>query len=233
MNLFVLVLASIPIVLFCCCRFGKYGLSIAAMLLIIMCFLASGIAGAVLVQYFINGSLTGKRLYGLILADAFMLIAVSKLLKKRVQDIGDFVSVPIMAICCSTKIDCIVKDCCYGIVLWQKEMQNPVRFPCQMAEMVVWMALTIVLLVLERKERMQGKLWPFAMIWFGVFRFLADFFRGSELEKEAYLLGLTAGQFWSLVVLGVGIVFMYWAIKEQSGHNPGIKEVAQSAFGRM
>ena len=231
MSVFILAMAMIPTVLFCWFRIKQYNLSVLKMLFVISFFFVSGTIGAVMVQYLINGSLTGKRLYGLMLADAIMLPAVSKILKRSIADIGDFISVPVMAICCTTKIDCIRHGCCYGIKLFQLEMQPTIRFPSQVVELLIWAALTVVLILLERKHRMRGKMWPFSMVWFGILRFVADFFRGSALEKETYALWMPAGQFWSLIVFGMGLTFMCSAIKKEIGRGPTIEQIFKIIIG--
>ena len=85
---------------------------------------------------------------------------------------------------------------------------EPVYFPSATVEMVIWAILVVLLLVVERKQKRQGTMWPLLMIWFGVIRFSVDFLRESEWERRPYFLSLSGGQFWSLVAAVIGVVFL-------------------------
>lgn len=231
MNVFVLLVAAVPALLFCLLRYERYQMSFAQMLGVWSSFILSGMLGAVLVQFLMNGSLAGKRLYGLMLADTLLLLLGSRLFKKNICELGDYISVPTMAGCCFSKLDCLRDGCCYGLVLYQPEMQQPVRFPSAVVEMTLWAGIVIVLLVLENKQRMKGKLWPLAMIWFGFFRYVTDFLRGSPLEKEVFLLHMPGGQFWSLIVLLLGVALLYATMRYQLKRPVRIREFLRNIVG--
>ena len=84
---------------------------------------------------------------------------------------------------------------------------EPIYFPSAIMEMAIWFVFVVLLLLVERKKHSDGVLWPALMIWFGIARFLVDFLRGSEWERRPYCFSLPGGQFWSLVIIVVGIVF--------------------------
>lgn len=209
----------------------KYGISLRKMLLIYVVVSAVGALGACIGAVLSNESMLSKRLYGLMLFDTVLLFALSPLLKVRLSDLGDFVMVPIMAVCFASKIDCLVKGCCYGVALWGSTPQTVIRFPSAIVEMVLWGIMTLLLLAIERSQMAKGALWPIGMIWFGLARFAVDFLRGSAWEKRVFALGLTGGQFWSLVVLLGGAVYLYIVLLHRFQRKPRVKEWLYAVVG--
>lgn len=214
MTALVLALAMSAPVPVCLLRRKRYGLSILKMVLIFLVISTSGAIGAALGGWAGgSGDLTGKRLYGLMLLDTVALLLTHRLFGLSLEGMGDFIAAPVILSCASSKIDCIIQDCCYGIVLKpMPEIGRALRFPSAIAELSVWAVLSFVLLILERNKKLKGLMWPFAMIGFGIFRFIADYFRGSAVDHRPFCPGITLGQFWSLVNLAVGVVFLAYMI---------------------
>lgn len=233
MNALVLILAVVIPFPLCLFRMKKYNIPLWKMLLIYVIISTVGAIGACIGSVIAGGTISGKRLYGLMIFDTAALLLVSPLLRINMDDLCDFVAVPIMAVCFSSKIDCLVKGCCYGITLYQLEGQLPVKFPSAIVEMSVWGIMTVLLLLIEKKGSAKGFLWPIGLIWFGVFRFLVDFLRGAALEKEILLLGLTGGQFWSLITLVLGIVWMFIALSKKSSQKPCIGRIVKAVIGKV
>ena len=216
MNAFVIALGMAAPVPFCLLRRKRYGLSYRKLLLIFLVVAASGILGASLGSLAGGGNLTGKRLYGLMLLDTITLLLSHRLFGLSLGKMGDFIAAPVMAGCSLAKLDCIVNDCCYGIVLKpMPEIGRAIRFPSALVELIVWAVLTFVLLLLERNKKLKGLMWPISMIGFGIFRFIADYFRGSAADHKLFCPGITMGQFWSLVCLVVGVAFLTFMITQK------------------
>lgn len=231
MNALVLILAVVIPFPLCLFRMKKYGISLKKMLLIYVVVSVVGAIGACIGAVISNESMLSKRLYGLMLFDTALLFVLSPLLKVRLDDLGDFVMVPIMAVCFSSKIDCLVKGCCYGVTLWSSSQRGEVRFPSAIFEMLIWGIMTLLLLAIERSQMAKGALWPIGMIWFGIARFAVDFLRGSAWEKRIFVLGLTGGQFWSLVVLLIGAIYLYILLMHRFERKPRIKEWLYAVIG--
>ena len=231
MNALVLLLAVVIPFPLCWFRMKKFNIPLWKMLLIYLIVSIVGAVGASVGSAIAGESILSKRLYGLMLFDTVILFVLSALLKIHIDDMGDFVAVPIMAVCFASKIDCIVKGCCYGLVLFYSSSQQPVRFPSAIVEMAIWGILTVMFLVLERSGTAKGILWPLGMIWFGIIRFAVDFLRGSDLEKRNFLMGLTGGQFWSLIVLLVGFVYLYAVLKKKSVRKLTVKDYLYATIG--
>jgi prolipoprotein diacylglyceryltransferase len=135
-----------------------------------------------------------------------------------------------MAVCASAKLDCLLNDCCAGFCMYY-EGSTPVLFPSAILEMIVWSIFVVLLLLIERKQFASGILWPISMIWFGAARFLFDYFRGSIWERKPFFLTMSAGQFWSLVALLIGAVFLFFTLRNKLERKPRLAELLKSIFG--
>ena len=229
MEIFVLLLLTMAIPFpMCYFRMNKYDVSLPKMLLIYVVFSSVGFIGALYGPPLVGITRSGIRLYGLVLFDFIALFVMSKVLRMDVRKLGDFITPSIMAVCSSSKINCLIRDCCKGIVLFNNS-DIPVRFPSVIVEMAIWAIFVAALLIIDRKKRSDGYMWPILMIWFGIVRFLADFLRGSELERRPYLIGLTGGQFWSLVSALAGMAFLIWTFRKNWNRFPTIAEALRIA----
>lgn len=215
----------------CAFRRKKYDISFGRMLLIYFVFSSTGVIGAGLGSLAIGGNILGMRLYGLMILDTVTLFVMSRLLKIGSNALGDFVAVPIMAVCASSKIACIVNHCCNGMVLCYSKEQLPVRFPSAIVEMVIWGIFVGLLLLLEKRGRSVGMLWPVGMIWFGAMRYAVDFLRNTSSQLAIYPDFMTGSQFWSLVAAVIGMVHLFFVLKRKIGRNPKIGEVIRCVFG--
>ena len=90
------------------------------------------------------------------------------------------------------------------------------RHPSQVYQFLLEGLLLFVLLWLyARKERKQGQVAAMFLLGYGVFRFIAEFFR----EPDSFLLplGMSMGQWLCLPMMGGGIALWLWA-QRQSPH---------------
>ena len=185
MYAFVLALAIIIPFPLCLFRMKKYNISFAKMLVIYVLTSCIGASGAFIGSALAGGSIFGMRLYGLMIFDFVGMFLLSILLKINIGKLGDFVAPPLMAVCFSAKIACLVSDCCYGFVISQPQGQEPIRFPSVLFEMTLWLVFTVLLLVLEKSGKSKNALWPLTLIWFGIARYFADLLRGLEINQSA------------------------------------------------
>lgn len=221
------IIIPFPLCLF---RMKKYEIPFWKMLIIYAAFSTVGFIGARFGPGWVGIELSGIRLYGLVLLDVAALYSMSKALKINIYKLGDFVAPPIMAVCASAKINCLLEGCCKGFIMGYAE-NKPVFFPSAIFEMIIWFVLVALLLVVEKRKRVEGLLWPILMIWFGVVRYLVDFLRGSALEQTPYFLWIPPGRFWSIVTLMVGLIFLYRSMWKISGNRPEKKAFLKAVFG--
>lgn len=219
--------------LFCVIRRKRYSLSNGCMYFLLLVFTITGALGSNLGSIISGGALTGRRLYGLMISDTFFLIIGCIAFRSDIGRIGDFISVPILSSCCGGKLNCLLDGCCYGFVMHTNAEGVAVRFPSQCFELALWAGIMVWLITLENRGRARNTMWSLAMIWFGITRYLADLLRGSQWEKVEFAFNLPGGQFWSLVLVAMGLMFMYYSLKRVYGRNPTGREFIKAILGQL
>ena len=92
------------------------------------------------------------------------------------------------------------------------------RHPSQVYQFLLEGLLLFVLLWLyARKERKQGQVAAMFLLGYGVFRFIAEFFREPDSFLGLLPLGMSMGQWLCLPMMGGGIALWLWA-QRQSPH---------------
>ena len=231
MSIQVLAFAICIPIPFCIFRMKRYGLDWVRLLVIYVIVSTVGAVGACVGAWASGEPIFSIRLYGLMLFDFLLLWPLSRLMKMTVWDLGDFISVPIMMVCSAAKISCWVRDCCRGIYISWLGTNTSVQFPSQIFEMVLWAAMAVLLIFKEKRNRFTGQLWPFAMIWFGVLRFVVDFLRLSKEPTQIYYMFMSGAKFWSLMTVLVGCGFMYVTLRRKLTRKPTIFELLKSCAG--
>ena len=177
-------------------------------------------------------SFLGLRLYGFMILDTIALFFLCKSFQMEIGSLGDFLAAPIIAVCSIVKIPCLINGCCFGVVLRTDVLGNPVlQFPSQIVEFSIWALLSMWLFFLEVRGKHKNLLWSIATIWFGIFRFAVDFFRGNLSEMRLVILGLPAGRFWSVVSFLLGIAFLVYSFRKYYQKMPTPWQMIKAIFG--
>ena len=98
------------------------------------------------------------------------------------------------------KVKCRIDGCCYGKTFHTRT--GGVQFPSQIIELIVAIVLMFVLIILLQKSKREGMIYPYYLILYGVTRFILNLFR----ETTPWIGPLPAGNFWSLISVGIGII---------------------------
>ncbi len=152
--------------------------------------------------YFVeNGSFLGRSFYGAIFLAPIVYIPVAKILKIPYGQVMDLCAPAGCLTLVLVKYQCFRDGCCDGIVLYLDENHNYIKFPSQIVEMLVFLAIGIMLLRISSKEQNRGMVFVWFLILYGSTRFVLDFFRSTNTP---YLLGLSVGSFWSLLAFIIG-----------------------------
>ncbi|MGJ7496036.1 prolipoprotein diacylglyceryl transferase [Variovorax sp. RT4R15] len=102
----------------------------------------------------------------------------------------------------------------WGMVFPQSGSMLP-RHPSQVYQFLLEGLLLFVLLWLyARKERRQGQVAAMFMVGYGVFRFVAEFFREPDDFLGLQALNLSQGQWLSLPMIVFGIGLWLWAARQ-------------------
>ncbi len=121
------------------------------------------------------------------------------------------------------RIGCFCAGCCYGVptksclgVIFpyglSKNEYDTAVFPTQLFEAIFLFVLFILLTNVKRFKKFQIEVY---LILYGVFRFLLEFIRGDDrgvllpIFVTQYNVYPTPSQFMSLILVGVGVFYLY------------------------
>lgn len=189
-------ITNLPIMLEIIARRGEYATTGAFLKAILSCF---------------GGSVFYGGLLGGMLAAGFYLFR-----KKDRADYADLGAVATPLFHAFGRLGCFLTGCCYGIEsdfgfvyhhAISPSANGVCRFPVQLVEMGLNIALFALLLFWLRKGRHKGKLLQWYLLIYPVYRFVLEFFRGDDYR--GFLFGLSTSQWISLLILlGNGILVL-------------------------
>ena len=195
-------LAMLILILIMMKRYGVKlwkGLPVAVMLTI------TGTIGTY-IWFFVESSLFGGRsYYGAVFLVPLAFVYVAKLIKIPYGDLMDFCAPAECIMLVIMKYQCLVDGCCGGKVLLSIAMDGSVVFPSQMTELVNALLIATLLMVMAISRKGRGKLYPWYLVIYGGTRFVLNFFRA---DTHPLLLGLPAGNLWSLLAIFLGILWL-------------------------
>ena len=120
----------------------------------------------------------------------------------------DFCTPAVLLMLSFIRLGCFMNGCCEGISFWFKG--RPVTIPVQLLEAALDFALLGIILSLNRAGKYTGRLYFVFMTGYGIFRFILEFIRNTPKTH----LGLSNGQWFSLISIAVGIIFLLIRKKE-------------------
>ena len=160
----------------------------------------TGVLGTMILAYIESGKFGGTSFYGAVLMVP-VLIMPAMLMKITHKDILNLCAPAECAMLLIMRFDCLDKGCCFGKYLPKLGFQ----FPSQITEMIVALAVMIILVRMHRKNS-QIQLYPWYMIMYGILRFCIQGLRYGGTNP--WILGLSAGHFWSLVSITIGVIWL-------------------------
>ena len=181
----------------------------------------SGLMGVCLMYFIENGKFGGLSFYGGVFFVPLFMIPVSRLVSVPARDLIDLSAPSVSTMLAVMKVECLRTGCCGGKVLYVTETGSLVRFPSQAAELASGLVIAAALILLMRSEKNRGKIYPYFMLIYGVVRFVLNWFR----DTEAFLLGLPAGNFWSIISVLIGIAWIVLHRRRES--NAEKKDICQ------
>ena len=142
--------------------------------------------------------LDGVSFFGSVFFVPLAMLPIAKLCKKPYPVLMDFLSPSLMLMLAVLRIGCYLTGCCEGVMV--DAFGESFRFPAQIVECVYDILLMFGLLLYERFWKNQGRLYPFIMVYYGVFRFFLEFLRNTPKEW----LGFSHGQWFAVASLAIG-----------------------------
>ena len=165
----------------------------------------AGVAGAMLMFFIESGHFGGTSFFGAILFIPILMLP-ALLLRIPYGTIMDMCAPAECLMLAFMKVDCLISDCCIGKYLPTLGFQ----FPSQIVEMLTILIIMLVLLHFERDARNRNMLYAYYLILYGATRFALNWFRYGI---KPFIWILPAGNFWSIVAIIVGLLWLIAAKK--------------------
>lgn len=140
---------------------------------------------------------------GLILGIVFGLL-YCKFRKLDFKNFSDCFAVGIPLFHAIARIGCFCKGCCFGIEsgfgFVTDSTEGITRFPVQLLESAINIAIFVGLLIIFRKGIMKGQLIYAYLLTYATLRFFVEFLRG-DYEARGFLLFLSTSQWISIILI--------------------------------
>lgn len=162
-----------------------------------------------------NGYFAGRSFYGAVFLVPPVFFLLAKLLRVNSGELIDLCAPAECVMLTIMKYQCMRDGCCGGKVLCTTAQGMEVIFPSQIAEAAAALLIGVILLVMARNPKNRGTLFPWYMVIYGVSRFILNLFRA---EDAVFLLGMTAGNVWSIlsVILGLTWLILHKKLRKTS-----------------
>lgn len=165
----------------------------------------AGTLGAYLMFFVENRWLGGTSFYGAVFLVPVLFLPLGKLLKLSYGTLMDLCAPAECMMLAIMKIQCLLNGCCDGRMLCLGGMEF--QFPSQAVELINALVILVVLMLMGRKTKHKGSLYPWYMLIYGISRFVLNFFRE---DTGSFLLGMAPGTFWSVCSTVLGLVALIW-----------------------
>ena len=156
--------------------------------------------------YFIeNGEWYGVSFYGAILFIPVLFLPAAKIFHERYGALMDLCAPAICIMLAIMKCSCMISGCCRGRLLFSDGNGGGFVFPSRIVEIVVIIGIMLLLMVFEKDEDNQTKIYPMLMMMYGGTRFFLNFFR-AELSPFVWII--PPGHFWSIISVICGYLVL-------------------------
>ncbi len=172
----------------------------------------AGVAGAMVMFWIESGfdNFGGRSFYGALFFAPPIMIPVALLLRMKISEMLDLCAPSECVMLALLKVNCCIDGCCGGKVLYQNTAENVcIVFPSQIVECMTALLLMALLLYMMKRGNNKGTLYAQYMIIYGILRFVLNLMR----ETSPFVWILLAGNFWSLISVIIGFVWLCIARK--------------------
>ena len=158
-----------------------------------------------------NGYWGARSFYGAIFFAPLTFFFMAKAVKMPYLHSLDYCATAGCMILAVLKVDCMIGGCCRGITLYVLPNGNSARFPSQGAEFILALLLSLFLFRQSKNSENRGKIYPMALVFYGIQRFVLNLLRDDwERTKELGLL-LPLGCIWSCLAAIIGAVWLFFS----------------------
>lgn len=207
-----LIVGTIAMMIISFFRRKKYELKIYE-IIVLMLFLAfSGVLGAFTMFYIESGGKWGgQSFFGAVLFSPIFMFPIIKIMKKDYFKMMSLCAPAECIMLAILKVHCGVVGCCLG----NGVIENMLGLELQVIESIVAIIVMFILLFIERNNDNIKLIYFYYLLIYGAFRFALNFFRAN---LSYFIWILSAGHFWSLVAIFIGLISLYF-FKKNNGNS--------------
>ena len=187
------------------CRFKKYELSIIVVNIISFLEVILGFLCTQVLFFIENGEWGGTSFFGAVLLLPLLVMLFSKMKCVSFSKTTDLIAPSGLAMYAINKLNCYIAGCCAGKLMKFTDDGVPVYFPSQICELVTTLLIILILFLIEKNDRFNGKIYPIALVLYGISRFVLGLYRDSK----PFVLGLPIGNIWALISILIGVVWIF------------------------
>ncbi len=175
-----------------------------------------GFASVKLMYFIENGEWEGLSFFGAILFEPLFILLLSLILREKWTTLLDLSAPSISVMQAVMKLECLRSGCCSGRLLYMNpETGKQFVFPSREVELIAALLIATLLVYLISRKKNQGEIYPIYMVIYGIVRFALNWFRNS---REAFVWLLPAGNFWALVAILIGAVWLL-ILRQEKKHS--------------
>lgn len=157
----------------------------------------------------------GRSFYGAIFIVPIVFIVIPKFFRISYGYLMDLCAPAECIMLAIMKAKCLIDGCCGGRILFETASGEIIRFPSQIAELIVAILLCIILMFFAYKPKFRGTLYPWYMVLYGSSRFILNFFRDVWGNGT-----IPFGTIWSVFSVIIGIIILITIkYKNKERHN--------------
>lgn len=197
--------------LICYARRKKYGYTAMQSTLIGIVTVVFGVLGTYLLGWVEAGRIGNISYYGSVFAVPLIMLPVSRFTNTPYGKIMDYVTPCGSAAIALGKIGCFFNGCCGGRMV--SFAGRSFCFPSQLTEMFVAIVITALVLEMEKSKAWQNCRYAAFLLSYGAARFVLNLLR----EHDVLWLGLPQGNWWSILALVIGAIWLLCGIGRKKG----------------
>ena len=191
----------VPIVAMMACYKEKLWKSVPVSILLTV----TGTLGTYIWCFVEDSTFGGRSYYGAVFLVPLAFLLVAKWMKIPYGNLMDYCAPAECIMLAIMKYQCLIDGCCGGITLCMPEDGVAIYFPSQIVELINALVIMVVLMVIAYRKKYRGKVYAWYLIIYGATRFVLNWFRSANYPL---LLGLPAGNLWSLLALFIGLLWL-------------------------
>ena len=136
-------------------------------------------------------------LFGAVFFLPLLYLLGAKLSKTPVGEVFDLFTPPVIVTLAVARVNCLLTGCCLGRSIPGSDL----RWPTREAELVFY-ALLLGWMLTKGRQFPRGARYPLYMTWYGLFRFVTEFFRDNGTPALLHLSHL-----WAALCFTLGLSF--------------------------